>query len=281
MKPIKPRPPKREKPRRCAAVAVVGNEHPNDKTKGGPWFLCLSPSQQKKLFPHGGGPGPNLLNQPNPPLGCGAFACVWPDNGDVVKITNDPEDVEALLKNQDNPRVVRVREAFQLNRSGVSRNGKVIPVYAARVERLEPLPRQMQIWNKRFTTDAASPGGRGRTLAHRLLILQATSYANSGRPREAYTVDEETRGLANATACRGENVDREACERFTGEFLDTFQSLFRRGYIWGDHHYNNMAMNKDGRWQIIDLGQSGGSGKPDVKPLNGAELARVRKLLRK
>jgi hypothetical protein len=276
-------PKKSPKAPRCAAVALIGDKHPNLPT-GGPWMLCLSPTQKAKLFPHGGGPGPNLIEQPNKPLGCGVFACVWPDNGDVVKITNDPEDIAALEKAQGNPRVVKLREAFRLNKAGTSMMGKSIPVYAARVERLEPLPEEYARWNRRFTTSA---DGRTPSLARRLLINQAVVHVNAGQP---YIIDDDLKELAVATACSAEATIenrfgltglQEKCTRFTQEFLETFQDLLRKGILWGDHHYRNMAMDpKTGHWKIIDLGQSE-AGKPskNVKPLNGAEISKVRQIL--
>lgn len=252
-------------------VATVGKDNPDKPNGVGPWTLCLSEKQRRQLFPRGGGPGAAEARSV-----CGASACVWLSAQDeIVKITSDVEDVAALEKAQGLARVVHVKKAYRLNRAGVNRQGKDIPVYAVVAERLRPLPPNVALWNRRFMK---GPTG-DVSLARRLLINEAHTHRESGKPMDTYQVSPDVRELATTTACR-RLPDQVECEQFTNEFLDTFQTLFHKGIIWGDHHQGNMMVDENGRWKVVDIGESF-AGKPSkrVKPLNGVEMRRVRKLL--
>jgi len=235
----------RRPPKACAASATIGKYKP--KVKGsGPYEVCLSPTQRKELF------GDQKVIGKS--IGCGTFACVWQkDNGQVVKLTKDREDVEGLLSAKGSDRVVKVISIAELPASGLDvRSKKVIPVYAITAEKLTPLTSSQQKW-------LSKPLNSARTA----LLKSAEKYRG---PAKQYQFPQPSE--LGRRACKGA-VQTKKCETFISQFADAFGELFRKGVVFQDAHGGNFGIDSKGRWKILDLGYSGIKKRSIVPVLNG------------
>lgn len=238
----------RARRKKCRERVEVGKAlwwHPHS----GAYEVCITPTQWARLFPEGRGKE----------LGCGAFACAWeqsPNADTVVKITRDRDDVVGLLSAQGSPRVAEVEAVYRLERSGTSlepdNRGKSVPVYALVMERLRPVPRGMGVLLKRFP-----------------LEKMADDYTQRAGPRANFRVSTNTRIAAEA-ACHDVRSKRR-CRDFVNDLVDTYEELARKGVVWLDMHSDNFGIDRDGRWKILDLGNSlePVRGRPKVVALRG------------
>lgn len=69
--------------------------------------------------------------------------------------------------------------------------------------------------------------------------------------------------------------ERESCERFYGEMVDTLEQLAKRGVNWFDIHHGNVGVDSKGVWKGLDLGVSGTGAAPDVPALKGAAPRKI------
>lgn len=241
-------------PKRCRAETVIGVQLPWRKDSGR-YHVCLTPGQWRTLFPRGAGKK----------LGCGSFACVWERGAAdaVVKITRDRDDAANLLAAQDHPRIVKVLEAYELEKSGTSleesSRGKPVPVYALVVERIQPFPREAHEILRRL------PAAR-----------MEREYFTRKVPRREFSVSADLRRQVDA-ACSTVRPVR-ACRSLLHGIVDTYEDLAHQGIVWLDIHPGNFGVDAKGRWKIVDLGNTlVPVQRPRVTPLRGLRYRRRRR----
>jgi len=223
---------------RCRARVQLGTKVPLHPDSGH-YEVCLSASQWAKLFPDG---------QPGRKLGCGMFACAWerkPGSQEVVKITRDSDDVAGLLTLRGHPRVAAVREAYRLERSGKSlepgSEGRSVPVYAIVTERLGSLPLDVGEMLDLIPTDKLQRDYHEAERRHRVKQFRASPEVRSDIDRVCVRQGQEW---------------AETCSTFLHEVVDTQEDLARRGIVFLDTHAGNIGRDREGRWKILDLGNS-------------------------
>ena len=231
---------------RCAAGAVLGKR--KKRVRGsGTYKVCLTPSQRKKLFRNA---------SIGKPIGCGTFACVYArDDGDVVKLTKDREDVEGMLAAKGIDRVVRVRQISELKNAGRDeRTGRPVPVYAIVAERLQPFTRSEQKW-----------------LSKPLDVIKNETYRRvrrfHGEASNFAISKSDSAAIAHKACARGPAARR--CEKFANELVDAFAQLVRHGVVFQDMHGGNFGKTDRGYWKILDLGYSGITKRTIVPVLQG------------
>jgi hypothetical protein len=92
-----------------------------------------------------------------------------------------------------------------------------------------------------------------------------------------YAVSQDVRFKLDA-ACS--SVGQQGpCKTLLHGLVDTHEDLSRQGVVWLDIHPGNLGVAADGRWKILDVGNSliPVKGKPPITPLRG-RLRRVRRL---
>ena len=196
-------------------------------------------------------------------IACGSFACAYEQKGRpdrVVKITQDPTDVEALRLGQGDPRVVKMHEAYRLTPGHKrwvpsERASAETEIYAVVVDRLLPAPK-----------------GIGRIIRRVPGHWLKQVYNNSdhaGTPE--YEIPLVTRERMVKDAC--EYGDRKGskqrvCRRIANEAIDLHERLGRKGVNLSDLHGGNIGIKPRFGWQMIDVGYSE-SGAPQVPDLAG------------
>jgi len=239
----------RQPQRRCRAQVEMGVLLPWHEGSGR-YHVCLTSKQWATLFPRGAGKK----------LGCGAFACAWArgENGTVVKITRDRDDVANMIQAQGHARVLKVYEAYALEGAGTSlerkTKGRRVPVYAMVVERVKPFP----------------PASKG--ILKKLPLKQMEEdYRKRKVPRAKFAVSNATRFKVDA-ACDAV-TQKKPCQQLLHELVDTYEDLARQGIVWLDMHPGNLGTDREGRWKILDLGNSlVPVPRPRVTPLQGRRL---------
>jgi len=222
------------------------------KTSGvpesGSYNVCLSANQVKTLF------GKKNIGGN---AGCGTFACVWPrDDGKIVKITKDRDDIEGLMAAKGMGRVVAAHKLYELPGAGTDRKtGKTIDLYAAVVEKLEPL--------KRVQRKAMA-----KPLEEARLIMLKRAQAHQGSHKD-FTTSSDVKDKIVAKACPRKGSQQKWCPGFIREFADLFTGLFQRGIAWQDAHTGNIGLDKNGKWKALDLGYSGTQRRTEIPALNG------------
>jgi len=240
-------------------------------------------------------------------IGCGAFACAYStDRHDrVIKITNDRSDLEALKKGQGISFVPKVYKIYKLDSAhqwlgpvsgGRERWGEgfappIYPkqpptVYAMEIERVRPLSgAERGKWQRRIScmyyatrrrlkseraperkpppapAPQAQPDERATTALLKVL---------SWMPKKYYPQME--------TDCcpKAAGVERNSCRQGVRQIAEATRLLRRRGIDPKDLHAGNIGQGDDGRWKLIDLGQSAiaYSYGDDPKALQGARRRR-------
>jgi hypothetical protein len=249
----------------CAYYVKLGKPHP--RYPGGKYSVCITANQHRTLF------GDTPAVEPKP-LGCGVFACAYPtaDPGKVVKITRDETDVAALQSTQGVPGVPQLFAAYKLNsyarwlgRSPTPPSRYDANAYLRPPSRNER-PRKPEpfglVMERLATLDAA---GR-RRWTRRLECMQRHFSAN---------MDKRTTVLACCPL--KPKRDRFACMRAGVQLHETYERIREYGIDVIDIHSGNVGRTARGRWAILDLGLSKGTGYPDVPDLAGARRGRRRR----
>lgn len=191
-----------------------------------PYEVCLTPNQQKILFK---GEKPKKLK-------CGMQGCAYigPGRNRVVKLTRDPEDPGGFLKAQKarSPDVAKLTAAYKLAQPGeMYHNGVKVPVYALVVDRLQLLPEEV---------------GQASIDRRADKIFDAVS-AEPGR--------EYSRELRRACARHG-SYSGESLDPVCVDTVNLVRRLHQQGIPWMDIHAGNFGYDREGRLQVLDMGNS-------------------------
>jgi len=201
----------------------------------GKYSVCLSPTQQARLFPE----GPPVV------IGCGAFACAYdgPTAKTVVKLTTDVSDIASLQQGQSYDVIPEMIDVYELQPARTrwlgrpkGATGYAPPtVYAVEVERLAPLAAR---WKKPLACLVATG-----------FDSKAWGHFQRGDLTAPETCCTNKKGV-------GDNACREALEVFRDN-IETVQS--DTGLVpTNDLHIKNVGVADDGTWKILDLGFSAG-----------------------
>jgi len=216
--------------------------------------MCLTESQAEFL-------------KPEKKIGCGVFACAYERaDGKVVKITQDPTDVQTMIEGQDHPRIVKLYEARKL--SGSEEYGGD-PIYALVVEKLNP----------------PSPSLKRMISGMPMSMLGREFNRFAG---EVSTAPKGKTKVANPTYEIPENMEEEfileTCDKFdrkkptyrkcrnlAEDVLRVHTHLGKKGIRLTDLHSGNFGVDAEGNWKILDVGFSK-SPTPTVDALAGKKI---------
>lgn len=205
----------------CAHTLKIGSFY--HKKFGGPFDVCITPSQSAFLFPPG---------RPRK-LGCGVFACAYQhrDPDKVVKITRDEADIAVLRRAQGLPRALKLFHARTLLSptrwiARLDRNRPAPRAWAMIVERLRPLPKS-RAWDDFLLS--ISRGTRSK--------------------RGAVSAQTVTKKCPVART--------ERCRVVAADITRALKDLRARGIALYDVHAGNIGLDKQGRWKILDFGAGG------------------------
>jgi len=219
----------------------------------GKYSVCLSPTQQARLFPA----GPPVV------VGCGVFACAYDGTTakTVVKLTTDLSDIASLQQGQSYDVIPEMIDVYELQPArtrwlgrpkGISRRIPPI-VYAVEVERLAPLDAR---WKKPLAC-----------------------LVKTGLDKKVWGRSQRDNRAAPETCCTnkkgvGDNACREALETFRDniEKVQSDTDLVPTN----DLHIRNVGVADDDTWKILDLGMSAGVDDVYKSPmrLEGAHATR-------
>lgn len=304
-------------PARCAFTLPQGKKLPWMRGTG-KYQACITPTQAKRLW----GTAHRTASL-TAPIGCGAFACVYPGKapGRVIKITNDRTDLEALKKGQGIPFVPKMRGHWKLasahrwlapvsgGRSMLGPNAPYWPetppeVFALDLERVRPLHgAEKGKWERRVSclrfmfrrgrepipvkapkrVPGASQAPTKTTPRQMVLpgMLPPKVAARAAtRPMEALSwMPKKYYPDVEYECCpKKAGAARTECKHGIRQIAEAARLLRKRGIDPRDLHAGNIGMGTDGRWKLIDLGQSGlayGFGD-EPKTLTGARRRRQR-----
>jgi len=211
---------------------------------------CITPRQIARAFgpKHTGARElPSGVSLDLRPIGCGTRACVYEtdDPTRVVKLTSDETDAAALLQARGLRHVARLDRVGVIH--GAGRHGHNL--YALTVERLQRVPRYMEDW----IDDVHG------AYANRLCN------GDQAQARE---------GLQELRRMSAGNPERR---RFYAEAIRTWHQLQRRGVTYCDLSPDNVGVDANGTWKILDLGYTDpprSALRHEAQAFDGAQRAR-------
>lgn len=184
---------------------------------------------------------------------CGAFACAYSDERDdrrVVKFTQDPTDVAAIMALQGQKHAVKLYEAHKLVEEKPESDA-VSDVYAVVVERLWPvedwLGSLLEAYGSQANIDL-------------LPFYDKSEIKNTPRFRYPKEVRESFEFV-----CYGMGKE---CVDGAREYVDMMEGMAQRGIRFHDSHAGNFGTDASGVWKVLDIGISR-SGLPQVQSLHG------------
>lgn len=227
-------------------------------------YLLLTPEQE-------------VYFQPGRHIGCGSFACAYErlDDTEIVKFTQDEDDVAALLRLQGLPNVVTVYDARELLRSDVPSG-----IYGVVAERLNDLGNEdthllvafSYAWRDRLEKSCK----RGMpTAAGKRKASMAPAPKSDYRLSPAAWAEADDWCQAEAP---GWNVATSRCRSLARQVLRVHEEAGRRGVCLSDVHGGNWGVrpNAPDALVLLDAGVSAAGRAEGVEPLAGARRRRRR-----